>query len=75
VISLIEKKDGVTLLRITPENPVVLFGTRCCGPHGDYANEIVVDPTTIEEYTLIKYIAEQLNYEIPPIEKETINVP
>jgi len=60
IIELKEVNQNMTLMSIKPEKLVVLNGTECCGPHGFYSKEFEVEPTTVEEYTLILFIAEQL---------------
>jgi hypothetical protein len=62
------KKTGTdeTLLRIRAYEPVIILGTECCGPHGDYGREVPVESTTIEEHILLGFIAEQLGVKIPP---------
>jgi hypothetical protein len=52
-----------TLIKVIDVDPGILNGTICCGPHGNYANIQNVKPTTVEEYTLILYIAEKLGIE------------
>jgi hypothetical protein len=49
-----------TLLKVEVENPRVIKGISGIGPHGFICKEIVVKPTTIEEYCLILYIANQI---------------
>lgn len=50
-----------TMLTIKALQPEIYNGTKCCGPcFGNYAIEETVKPTTIEEYTLILYIAKKL---------------
>lgn len=56
-----------TRLNVTAINPTVIHGFECCGPHGRYGREIAVDPTTIEEYTIILLIGEQLGIILPPL--------
>jgi hypothetical protein len=70
VITLTSKESNKTLLTVKAESPVILKGTECCGPHGSYSKEIPVPPTTIEEYTIILLIAEELGVEIPPMKLE-----
>jgi len=49
-----------TLLKIEIISPKVLNGTEGQGPHGPYSKEVSVKSTTIEEYSLLFYIAEQI---------------
>jgi hypothetical protein len=59
-IKLTSISETSTKIKITAEDPKVIHGTECCGPHGRYAKQISVSPTTIEEYSLILFIAEQI---------------
>jgi hypothetical protein len=52
--------DQKTLLSVIDINPIISNGTKCCGHSGYMAIEEKVQPTTVEEYTLILYIAEKL---------------
>jgi hypothetical protein len=49
-----------TLLRVDADNPRVIKGISGIGPHGFICREISVKPTTVEEYCLLLYIADQL---------------
>ncbi|MBS1532799.1 MAG: hypothetical protein JSU01_21025 [Bacteroidetes bacterium] len=61
VIQLRAVNKTRTLLSIETLNSEIYNGSKCCGPcFGNYALEQKVKPTTIEEYTLILYIAEKL---------------
>jgi hypothetical protein len=53
--------DKQTLLEVIDVDPEISNGTKCCGPEGNYAITQKVRPTTIEEYTLILYLAEKLH--------------
>jgi hypothetical protein len=60
-IHLKELTRSSTLLTIKALNPQIINGAKCCGMHlGKVALEEKVKPTTVEEYTLILYIAEKL---------------
>jgi hypothetical protein len=50
-----------TQLTVQAEDPVVANGTNGLGPHGYIANVQKVAPTSVEEYALLLFIAEQLN--------------
>ena len=52
--------DQKTILTIADVDPKISNGTKCCGHSGNIAIEQKVPPTTIEEYTLILFIAEKL---------------
>ncbi|MES2808928.1 MAG: hypothetical protein V4619_09910 [Bacteroidota bacterium] len=53
-------KDS-TLITIKALDPKIINGSRCCGMHlGNVSLEEPVKATTVEEYTLILYIAEKL---------------
>jgi hypothetical protein len=56
-----------TRLKIRAENPVVIYGKECCDPHGYYGKEVAIPPTTIEEYSLILFITEQLAVSAPAL--------
>ena len=62
-------KDN-TLLSIKPFDAEIYNGSKCCGPClGNYALAQKVQPTTVEEYTLILFIAEHLGVTgLQPIE-------
>ena len=60
VLKLDSINQNKTLLTVETINPVVIKGIEGLGPHGFIAKEESVEPTTVEEYTLIKYIAEEL---------------
>ncbi len=49
-----------TMLTVIDVGPEITNGTECCGPHGNYSRTETVKPTTVEEYTLILYIAQKL---------------
>jgi len=48
----------------------VINGARCCGPHGYYANDVPVEPTTIEEYKILLYIGQVLSVRDMPSSPE-----
>jgi hypothetical protein len=60
VIKFTEIDSMQTKMAISPHEPYVINGTECCGPHGSYAKTFPVQGTTVEEYSLILFIAEQL---------------
>ena len=61
-IQLKELSKNSTLITAKALDPKILNGKKCCGPClGNYSLEEKVQPTTVEEYTLILYIAEQLS--------------
>jgi len=58
-----------TKLTVRAIKPEIVNGTTCCGPHGNYSITQQVKPTTIEEYTLITYIASKLGVKgLPPVQ-------
>ena len=59
-MTLTKIDDENTLLKVKPEDLKVIKGVEGFTAHGFYSKEISVDPTTIEEYSLIYFIAEQL---------------
>jgi hypothetical protein len=60
-IQLKELNHDSTLLNIKALDPEIYNGSKCCGPClGNYALTEKVKPTSIEEYTLILYIAQKL---------------
>lgn len=60
ILTLTKIDDENTLLKVKPEDLKVIKGVEGFTAHGFYSKEISVDPTTIEEYSLIYFIAEQL---------------
>lgn len=60
ILTLEELDDKTTLLKVRAEQPKVLKGVKGLTAHGFYSKEIEVAPTTVEEYSLILFIAEQL---------------
>ena len=60
IMTLKKIDDERTQLKIRPEELKVLKGVAGLTAHGFYSKEISVDPTTVEEYSLILFIAEQL---------------
>jgi hypothetical protein len=67
VIKLTSRDSNQTEIEIFAVEPVVIHGTVCCGPHGRYGKEVPVKPTTIEEYSLLLFIAEQLRIQAPSL--------
>jgi hypothetical protein len=59
-LRLIPLNENQTRLIVDIENPRVIKGIGGIGPHGFYSKEIKVKSTTIEEYSLIWYIASQI---------------
>jgi hypothetical protein len=57
---LIPINNNQTKLIVEIENPRVIKGIGGIGPHGFYSKEIKVKSTTIEEYSLIFYLAVQI---------------
>ena len=47
----------------------VINGVECCGPHGRYSRYTEVEPTTVEEYAILKYIGVALGIEMPSISR------
>lgn len=60
ILTLEKLDDQRTRLKVKAEDPKVLKGVAGLTAHGFYSNEIEVQPTTIEEYSLILFIAERL---------------
>nr|WP_294946299.1 hypothetical protein [uncultured Mucilaginibacter sp.] len=58
-------KDS-TLLSVVAINPEIVNGTKCCGPHGNYSITQKVKPTSVEEYTLIMFVAQKLGIKDMP---------
>ena len=52
--------QNTSSITIIAYKPVIFNGTKCCGPHGKYAILQTIESTTIEEYTLVLYLAEKL---------------
>jgi hypothetical protein len=67
IVAFDSLETNKTRLKVTAENPVVIYGTECCDPHGYYGKEVAIPPTTIEEYSLILFIAEQLAVSAPAL--------
>jgi hypothetical protein len=67
VIDLQQCSPTETRMRVRPYKPVVIDGLKCCGPHGRYGNEVAVEGTTVEEYTLICFVGEQLGLRFPKV--------
>lgn len=57
---LIPINNKKTQLVVDIEDPRVIKGISGIGPHGFYSKEIKVKPTTIEEYSMIYYLANQI---------------
>ncbi len=52
--------DNSTKVTITTHDPTVINGSKCCGLHGYMANDVTVEPTTIEEYKILLFIGRVL---------------
>jgi hypothetical protein len=52
--------SNTTSVHIIAYKPELINGTNCCGMHGEYANYIPAEPTTIEEYALLLFTAKEL---------------
>jgi hypothetical protein len=57
------------LLTVVALNPEIVNGTKCCGPHGSYSITQKVKPTSVEEYTLIMFVANELGIKDMPAVK------
>jgi hypothetical protein len=55
-IHLESNKPGYTTVSINAIDPRVIKGIGGFGAHGFYSNYVLVEPTTIEEYELLRYI-------------------
>jgi hypothetical protein len=60
IIKLTETDSNTTKISISAENPTVFNGIIGFGVHAPIARETKVDPSTIEEYTLLLFIADKL---------------
>jgi hypothetical protein len=60
IVKLTSIDSTHTRVSVVAKEPEVVNGTECCGMHGPYAKTFPVKATSIEEYTLIVFIAEQL---------------
>ena len=60
IIKLSKINNDSTKLSIIAEGPKVLNGISGYGPHGAIARETIVNPTSIEEYSLLLFISEKL---------------
>ena len=60
ILTLEELDDKTTLLKVRAEQPKVLKGVEGLTAHGFYSKEVEVAPTSIEEYSIILFLAEQL---------------
>ena len=60
IIKLTKINDDSTKLFIEAEAPKVINGTIGLGAHGPIARETAVEPTTIEEYSILLFIADKL---------------
>jgi hypothetical protein len=61
IIKFERLNDSITKVSIMADDPEVINGTTCCGPHGTEARYTPVESSTIEEYTLLEYIASKLD--------------
>ncbi len=52
-----ENQDDVYF---TTHDPTEINGSKCCGLHGYMANDVTVEPTTIEEYKILLFIGRVL---------------
>ena len=60
--------DNSTQVSIITHDPTVINGSTCCGPHGKVANDVAVEPTTIEEYKILLFIGRILGVsDMPPL--------
>lgn len=60
-----------TQLKIEIESPCVIKGIGGLGPDGFYSKDIEVNSTTIEEYSLLLYIANMIgDSTLPPLDLE-----
>jgi hypothetical protein len=72
ILTLEKIDEERTLLKVRPETPKVIKGVAGLTAHGFYSKEIEVEPTTVEEYSLILFIAEQLGDKtLKPLIKKT----
>ena len=59
-IKLTKINEVTTKVFIAAEDPKVLNGISGYGPHGAIARETTVEPSTIEEYSILLFIADKL---------------
>ncbi len=59
-LHLTDAGNDRTKVTIITHNSTVINGAKCCGPHGDVSNYVVVEPTTIEEYKILLFIGSVL---------------
>jgi hypothetical protein len=60
--------DNRTQVAVITHDPTVINGSKCCGPHGYVANDVAVEPTTIEEYKILMFIGRVLGErDMPPL--------
>ncbi|MEZ5422879.1 MAG: hypothetical protein R2682_07265 [Pyrinomonadaceae bacterium] len=58
---------GKTRIQVIAHRAKVFNGTVCCGMHGYMSNVVPVEPTTIEEYKILRIIGEELGLtDMPP---------
>jgi len=60
IVKLDKANDSMTKVIVEAYHPQVVNGMDCCGPHGPYSRYTPVAPTSIEEYTLLEFIARKL---------------
>jgi hypothetical protein len=60
IVKLAKLTDKSTVVTVRAEDPVVINGTAGFGVHGPIAKETQVQPSSIEEYTLLLFIADKL---------------
>lgn len=60
IIKLLKINNDSTTISVIAEDPKVLNGISGYGPHGPIARETVVEPTSIEEYSILLFIADKL---------------
>lgn len=60
--------DNSTQISVITHKPSVINGSVCCGLHGYRSNDVVVEPTTIEEYRILLFIGRILGVnDMPPL--------
>ncbi len=60
--------DNSTQVSVITHDPTVINGAKCCGLHGYVANDVAVEPTTIEEYKILLFIGRILGVtDMPPL--------
>jgi hypothetical protein len=60
IIKFESLNESLTKVTIAADDPQVINGTTCCGPHGTEARYAPVLGSTVEEYALLEYIASKL---------------